>query len=294
MAAGPAKPRLAVEIAPDRVIAARANDSGTLVETFAARNLTVKALAPGLTGSNLLRGDEVRNAISGAMANVGGRTRDVILVIPDAAARVMLLDFDTLPDKPDEAASVVRFRLRKSLPFDVEHAALSYDIHRANGGLRVVAAVAPRSVIEEYERAVQDAGYFPGMVVPSMIATLGVIGAESPTMVVKLDGNTVTLAIADRDELRLLRTLENPAGVAVTGAQIASEIYPSIVFFEDTFGSRVEEILIGGVAAADLAPALQEQSSARVHEISASRYVGSITGDAPSWALAGVAGALVS
>ena len=294
MAAGPAKPRLAVEVAPDRVVAARSNDSGSLVETFAARSLSVKAVAPSLSGANLLRGDEVRNAISGAMANVGGRTRDVIVVIPDAAARVMLLDFDTLPDKSAEAASVVRFRLRKSLPFDVEHAALSYDVHRANGTLRVIAAVAPRSVIEEYESAVRDAGYIPGVVLPSMVATLGVVGAERPTMVVKLDGNTVTLAIVDGNELRLVRTLENPAGSNITGAQIASEIYPSVVFFEDTFGSRVEEILIGGASAADLAPALHEQTNARVQEISASRYIGGVSTDAPSWALAGVAGALVS
>jgi len=294
MASGPAKPRLAVEIAPDRVIAARASEDGSVVESYATRALSPKALSPGLSTTNVLRGDELRNAISGAMANVGGRSRDAIVVIPDAAARVMLLDFDSLPDDRDEAASVVRFRLRKSLPFDVEHAALSYDVHRANGALRVVAAVAPRPVIEEYESAVGDSGYFPGVVLPSMVATLGIIGAERPTMVVKLDGNTVTLAIVDRDELRLVRTLENPAGATITGAHIASEIYPSVVFFEDTFGSRVEEILIGGVAAADLAPALHDQTNARVQEISSSRYIGGVSTDAPSWALAGVAGALVS
>ena len=39
----------------------------------------------------------------------------------------MLLDFDTLPDKREDAEAVVRFRLKKSLPFDVDQSAVSFD-----------------------------------------------------------------------------------------------------------------------------------------------------------------------
>ncbi len=50
------------------------------------------------------------------------------LVIPDTSVRVFVLDFDSLPAKAAEAVPVLRFRLRKMVPFDVEHAALSYQI----------------------------------------------------------------------------------------------------------------------------------------------------------------------
>ena len=50
------------------------------------------------------------------------------MVIPDTAVRVFVLDFDTLPAAPAEAIPVLRFRLRKMVPFDVEHAGLSYQI----------------------------------------------------------------------------------------------------------------------------------------------------------------------
>ena len=39
----------------------------------------------------------------------------MIAVLPDAAVRVALLDFDSLPGKREEAEGVVRFRLKKSL-----------------------------------------------------------------------------------------------------------------------------------------------------------------------------------
>ncbi len=288
------RPRIACEIAADRVVAARAGDRNSMVETYTSRNLSRGVLAPGLASGNVLRGDELRNAISGALANVGGRSHDVTIVVPDAAVRVMLLDFDTLPDNAEEAASIIRFRLRKSLPFDIDQAALSYDAHRTNG-VRVVAAVAPRTIIEEYESAVRDSGYIPGVVLPSMIATLGIVTGERPTMVVKVDPGTVTVAIIDGDELRLLRTLENPAGMQISGAQLASDIYPSVVFFEDTFGEKIENILAGGTSPAELGAALQEQTTAKVRELPIGRYIGGTAlSEVAPWTLSAVAGALVA
>ena len=288
------RPRIACEVAADRVVAARATENGSLVDVYSTRTLSAGAVAPGLAPANVVRRDELRLAISDVLAAVGGRTRDVIAVVPDASVRVLLLDFDTLPEDPQEAASIVRFRLRKSLPFDVDQAALSYQARRTNGALRVVAAVAPSTVIQEYESAFREAGYSPGVVLPSMLAALGIVDSEGPTMVVKVDGVTITVAIVDRDELRLFRTLENPAGTRVSGAQIGAEIYPSVVFYEDTFGAKVERILVAGVVAADIAPALQEHVNARVQDLPAARYLsGGLSADVPGWSLAGVAGALL-
>ena len=50
------------------------------------------------------------------------------MVLPDTVVRVFVLDFDTLPAKAAEAIPVLRFRLRKMVPFDVEHAGVSYQV----------------------------------------------------------------------------------------------------------------------------------------------------------------------
>lgn len=290
-----ARPKLACEVAADRVIAARAADQQALVELYTSRALPPGSVLPGLGGANVADGNALRQAISGALAAVSGRSRDVIAVLPDAAVRVLLLDFDNLPEKEQDAAGLVRFRLKKSLPFDVDRAALSYHAHRANGGYRVVAAISPHTVIEEYEAAFRDAGYSPGVVLPSMLAALGSVDASRPTLVVKVDPGTVSVAIVDGEELRLLRTLENPSGAAVSGAQIAAEVYPSVVFFEDTYGSRIERVLVAGLLSlAELAPALESQTGVRVGELVTPRQVGaSLAGDSvPPSLLAGVVGAL--
>src|ERR1019366_7362141 len=122
-------------------------------------------------------------AIESALGSVGERSRDVIAILPDTSVRVVLLDFETLPSKRDEAEAVVRFRLKKSLPFDLNAARISSHAQSSGKGVRGVAGVVLNTVLQEYESAFRDGGYNPGMVMPSMLAALGAADAERPTLV---------------------------------------------------------------------------------------------------------------
>ena len=290
-----ARPKLACEIAPDRVIAARAADSRQVLELCSTSDLAPGCIVPDLTESNLRQRSLVVNALRDALAALGGRSRDVTAIIPDAAVRVVLLDFETLPDKHEEADSVVRFRLRKSLPFDVDKARVSYQSQSSNGVVRIVAAVGLKTVIEEYESAFREAGFAPGVVLPSMLAALGGAPAERGTLVVKVDSRTTSIAILDQQQLLLFRTLENARGVAITGEQLAEDIYPSLVFFQDTYSTNVEQILVSGISdIAALATALQSQTAAEVKELVRASQLGLGGGSIPKWRMAGTVGALLS
>ena len=292
----PAKPRLACEIAADRVLVGRLAEGGRSLEACAGRELAPGCVIPDLVESNLRQRDAVREAIQAALEGVAGRSHDVIAVVPDAAVRVVLLEFDTLPSDSEEAASVVRFRLKKSLPFDVEKARVSYHAQKTNDGVRVVAAVALASVLDDYEGAFRDAGFSPGVVVPSMLAALGVAEGQRPTLVVKVDARTTSIAILNGELLQLFRTLENTRGVTITGEQLAEEVYPSVVFFQDTYHLNIEKIFVAGVSdIGSAAPALQAQTGAEVQELVSSSQLGANNGGSvPRWRMAGVVGALIS
>ena len=263
-----ARPHLACEITPHRVIAARATEKFNGLEVFTTRQLNEGAVLPSLTAPNIQDSSALRNALSGALSVIGGKSRDVIAVLPDTAIRVLLLDFEDLPAKPQESESVVRFRLKKSLPFDSEDAALSYDARRVNGTVQVVAAVSPREVVQEYEEAFRDVGYAPGMVMPSCLAVLGLVDGERPTLVLKVDRTNVTVAAAVSHELRLIRTLDNPSGENVSAGELAETVLPSIMFFEDSFGARIERIFVSGLTSIDeIGPMLHQHTGARVEEL---------------------------
>lgn len=291
-----ARPRLACEITTTRVIGGRASERAATLEMFTTRQLSQGAVVPNLNGGNIQDAAALRSAISGALASLSGKSKDVIAILPDAVVRVLLLEFEALPTKPQESESVIRFRLKKSLPFDVEEAALSCDVRRSNGTIQVVAAVAPRQVVNEYEAAFRDAGYSPGVVLPSSLAALGLLEGERPTLMLKVDPANVTVAATVTKELRLMRTLENPHGEKVAAAELAEAVCPSIVFFEDTFGSRIEHIFVTGVASLDeIGPMLHQQTGATVEELAPRISSGAnLSGDhlEPSM-MASVAGALL-
>ena len=290
-----ARPTLACEIAADRVLAGRSADAGRMVEMCSAQELAPGTVVPDLTESNLRDGTAVRQAIESALGGVGGRSKDVIAILPDTAVRVVLLDFETLPSKPEEAEAVVRFRLKKSLPFNPDDARVSYHAQTGGTGLRAVAAVVLKSVLEEYESAFRDAGYNPGVVLPSMLAALGAADADRPTLVVKVDARTIGIAILDQEQVLLFRTLENVRGVTITGEQLAEEVYPSVVFFQDTYNLNIERIYVAGLSeAGGAAPALKAQTGANVAELVAASQIGSVSGSVPRWRMAGVVGALIS
>ena len=243
------RPRVACEVTAEHVVAARAGEGAQSLEAVNAQNLAPGSVTPGLQQANVVAREALVAALRDALAPVAGRSRDITLVIPDASSRILLLDFDTLPESQEDADSVVRFRLKKSLPFDVEASAVSFDRSPAEDGVRVVAAVTPRSVVEEYEAVVREAGYNPGAVLPSMIAALGVVDGARPTMVIKVEPGTTTFAIVDQNQLLLYRSLEN-GGTAVTGESLVDDVNTSLVYFEDRYGISVDRVLVTGVQSA--------------------------------------------
>src|SRR5215469_15411105 len=290
------RPRVACEISADRVLAGRLADNGEMVELCSVSELAPGSVVPDLIESNVMQGEAVRTAIRESVGALAGRSRDIIAVLPDAAVRVVLLDFDSLPPDRQEAEGVVRFRLKKSLPFDVEKSKVAYHAQTSPNGLRVVAAVALASIVQEYEAVITDAGYSPGIVMPSMLAALGAAGAERPTLVIKVDARTTSIAILDSGQLLLFRTLENARGVTINGEQLAEEVYPSVVFFQDTYHTNIERIYIAGLPeSGGAAPALRAQTGADVRDlVDTSRLASSDGMSVPRWRMAGVVGALIA
>lgn len=232
------RPRLAVEIRAEGVVAARAEDAAALLTAVARADVAEGAVAPGLKAGNIVDRAGVVAAVRTVLDEVAGKSsdrsvgRDVTVVVPDAAVRVLLLDFDQLPSKPAEALPVVRFRLKKLLPFDADTASVSYQVMSSERTLvRVIAVAMPKDVLHEYEDAVTAAGYLPGAVLPSTLAVLaGLDATEVAALVVNVGMGGVTTAIVKGGILLLHRSLDLTANVedAVAAVVLAAEKTPEV------------------------------------------------------------------
>jgi type IV pilus assembly protein PilM len=250
------RPPAAIEIAPEGVLAAarpsargrRGASEPAQGNVYAFFPLPPGAIVPGIEEPNLRAPEAVTAAIRSALDEVSPRTRSVTVVLPDTLVRVFVLDFDSLPAKPAEAIPVVRFRLRKMVPFDVEHAGVSYQVLSQNPSeWKVLAAVVPAPILAEYEAAVRSAGYEPGAVLSSSLAALESFESMEAIMGANLSAHAITTTIATGQELLLYRTLDLPQDAANRVAEVQRSIAVASAYFEDKLGSRPRTLHYAGV-----------------------------------------------
>jgi len=152
---GVALARSRLFVAPDAaavcVAVVRGGLGGRRLEGFARVPLAPGALLPSPSGSNLLRPEEVRDALRRALDATGRSSAACTLLLPDGVGRLALLP---LPADAD-AREFVRFRLAASLPFPSGEAIV--DVLSAGHG-QVVGAALRRGAVAEYEQAVVSLG----------------------------------------------------------------------------------------------------------------------------------------
>lgn len=182
-----------------------------------------------------------------------GRRRRAALILPDYCARVTVLDFDSFPDEPEEQLQLVRFRIRRVVPFDIENAVVAcYPQPRQDGSKRidVVAAVVNMDVASHYETPFRAAGLHCGFVTLSALAALSLPPAEepfqpSPRVVAKLSGDTLAVSLLEDARLRLYRCVQLGAESL---DEATSVLATTLAYAEDELGERAAAMQVCGLS----------------------------------------------
>src|SRR6267378_992392 len=151
---------------PPPAMAFEISEAGIASARIGARaELDFQPLKPGtLTVSpikeNVADPDEfVRTVRLLAATQAARKKKDVALILPDYSARIAVLDFDQFPSDVKEQTSLIRFRVKRSVPFDVDSAAMSYWVQSADKGrVDVVVVMAPLEIVSRYEAPFRTAG----------------------------------------------------------------------------------------------------------------------------------------
>ena len=229
-----------------------------------------RPLAAGIISVSPLRDNVLQpevlaaELLAAAPANGNRKRRRAALILPDYAARISLLDFDSFPSEASEQASLVRFRLKKSVPFDIESAAISFQTQPSPGGgkrVEVVAAVVLVDVLARYEAVLRAANFHPGLVTISAIPMFDLVDPGRLAVVTRLNGSVLTTTVLDHGRLRLFRCVE--LGDAIV-EETMSMLFPTFAFVEDEVGRRAEALILCGFG-----PAAEELKARAGAELSA-------------------------
>jgi type IV pilus assembly protein PilM len=204
---------------------------------------------------NLLRPDVVAAAVDRvAPMNGSKKRRPAALILPDYSARVTVLDFDSFPASAEEQLNLVRFRVKKTIPFDIDSAAVSYYVQPASGSKKVdvVAVIMALEVIARYEALFRRAGFHPGMVTISALAALNLHQGQDVAVLAKLANRVLSVAVLAGSNIKLFRCV---ALEEATEEEIEAVLQPTFAYVEDELGTPARRLILCGLplsAAADL------------------------------------------
>lgn len=234
-------PGLAFELSESAITVAKTNGK---IPEFDSRPLNPGVISVSPLRDNVLLPDEFAAAVRGIIPQTGkGRRRDALVILPDYCARVSVLDFDSFPSDAKEQRALLRFRMKKSVPYDLDSAALSYWPQPNGKKFDVVVAVAPLEIVARYEAPFRAAGINPGMVTVSALASLDLVNETAVTVICKLGGRVLTVMVVESGRLKLVRSLElSDASVE----EIAADLYPTFVYIEDNLEAKAEKLLLCG------------------------------------------------
>jgi type IV pilus assembly protein PilM len=203
----------------------------------------------------MIRPQSFRDALS-RMGSASQRGATAALVIPDYAVRMAILDFEAFPSGEEERTALIRFRLRKSVPFHIEEARVSYSVQaQEQKRIEVLAVAIAGPILNEYEALFHDAGFRVGIVTPSAIAALPLYatGESGLSMVAKMAGATLSVLLLQQGRIRLVRCLDLAAGEPGTSVQTEQSVLDLLqqtqAFAEDQIGERPRRLLLCGFGA---------------------------------------------
>ena len=244
-------PKVAVEIAPQRISAAVIAPQGAqlVVTAYAAESIPAGIVTPALNTANITDSRIVTGSLRRAFARIGGTPRQVALAIPDSAAKVSLLRFEKVPSRAADFDQLVRWQMRKSAPFRLEDAQISYmpGVVPPEGGREFVVIVARHDIVREYEAAVEAAGSQAGIVDVSTFNVINTVLAtpdppERDWLLVHVTSDYASIAIVRGGDLVFFRNRSNEGE-----GSLADLVHQTAMYYEDRLsGGGFDRVVLAG------------------------------------------------
>lgn len=171
---------------------------------------------------------------------VGFKGSEVVLVVPDETARISFLSVENLSKNVEGQKTFIRWKLKKTVPFDVDTAQVAYRVigpHRGGPGVDMLVALSPRTAVQAYERLFDSIDVHAGMILPSTLAALNLFSPpEGDTLFVKVATDCITTTIFQERRVQFYRR--------VTDLPLYDAIYPTVMYYQDKLSGKGLEHLV--------------------------------------------------
>ena len=241
-------PLVACEVAPRYVAAAHWKRGTFGLNDFAVAEIPAGSVKPSAVETNLVDAAVVRQAVESVFQQIGVKSQPVALFVPDEVIRVFVLHFDVFPRAASEAIPMLRWRLKKSVPFEAEETLISY-MRQAprDEGVDILTSLARLRIVKEYEGLLESSGVTAGVLLSSTLATIPLLRDDRPTMLARLSGTTLTTVIAREGVLAGYRCTDLSAELDTLQPQVLlDELFPVATYYQDAWSEGINSVRLSG------------------------------------------------
>lgn len=246
----PSLPLVACEINRRAVAIVRLDSRNpALVDRFSVTPLAEGLVSPSLIRPNIADLPEFVAALKSAFAKAEIKTARISLALPDASAKVSLHPLDTLPGNENEKQQLLRWKLKKTVPFNIDEAHVSSLDHKLPNGKHLVLTVCiHREVLAQYEEAFQKLGIHAGYICLSSFATFELLSklesdlGQRSVLLLRVLPSGVSSLIVQEGRVVLFRQTdvgeEAPLSPAVGLPNLFDEIHPCVTYYQDKLSAQ--------------------------------------------------------
>jgi len=262
-------PDAVFQISPAFVSGIRVSKKDRSVRGGFVLPLRDRPVAPSFDRPNLAGPAEVADAISRGMKNLRLASGSAAVLIPEPAVRVFILGVESFPGSGREREAFLRWRIGKQMPLVPDDARIDYAAGAGRGARKVIAAMARRAVVAEYEALFEKAGLKPELVTVPSLTLVNLVLRNGPVngLLLNLEDEILTLLAVTEAGWALYRQ----KGVGAAGGPEAEERFETVVreaentirFLADKERERVERLWVRTAAAAER-PGLVERLGRRI------------------------------
>src|SRR5205807_57505 len=175
------------------------NHSVNAIRAKAASALPAGTVATSYSETNIRNAEVVQSTLRQLLNETGFTGGEIVIVVPDDMARIAFVTAEKPSKNSEEQSTFIRWKLKKTVPFDVDSAQIAYRTlgpHRGGPGVDILVALSPRPIVEEYENLFDSLDIHAGMVVPSTLAVLNLlIPPAADSLVLKVAPDCVTTTV---------------------------------------------------------------------------------------------------
>lgn len=207
-------------------------------------------IQPSFNQSNIQNLPLLERRMKESLARFRFSERKIACLIPESSIKAFVFSFESLPASRKEQEQLIRFRVKKQVPLLPEDSVLTFARGFSAGSVKVLAAVARRSMIDEVEKFFERFGLRVRAIGIPSLALNNLVDKEKAEnfLLVNIEDDSLSLVATINSEMSLyrLKSFIPEPQTSLASAQrietVVREVENTLRFIEDKERKKLQRL----------------------------------------------------